>query len=104
MTTQKIGTDINLVNLITDLLAQHNHKNPQAWITHLNQDALATTDQGIQRFLINRAWRTILGAVTDRNTMDIRYCLVDNGEYHDWLRLFEQGVLPCILELNLPNQ
>ena len=95
-------TPVNLVAIVGDILMMHGHQRPDDWKRFLNPDALNTNDPLIQRFLINRAWRTIIGSVADVNTIDIRYCLVDNGEITDWIRLFETGVVPFIIQYNLP--
>ena len=93
----------DLVSFVTKLLASKNHPRPDAWKEYLNPDAFVAQPE-IQRFLINRAWRLIMARVVGENTMDIRYCLVDSGEIHDWARLFETEVLPCIMRYNLPIQ
>lgn len=93
----------NLVFWVTDLLVKNNHPYPEGWYAYLNPDAFVTTDTTIQRFLINRAWRLMMSCIIEQDTMDIRYCLVDNGEDSDWARLFETEVLPCILKYNLPR-
>ena len=92
----------NLVDAITGLLAEYNHHNPKAWKNGLDPDAFTSTVE-VQRFLINRQWRQILGNVTQESTMDARYCLVDEGPIKDWLRLFEDGVMPIVMKYNLPN-
>lgn len=102
----ELSSSVSLVTSVTDLLVKNGHPSPDAWTVGLNPDALVTPDQNIQRFLINRQWRCILsnfGELTGTKTMDERYCLVDqNVNPSDWLRLFEDGVLPCILKHNLP--
>lgn len=92
----------DLVLAVTELLAKHNHPHPLVWTQGLHPDAFNQPDVTVQRFLINRRWRMILGLVTQENTMDIRYCLVDSGEISDWLRLFETKVLPCAIKYSLP--
>ena len=94
-------SSVNLVTAITDLLAKSGHPRPTNWQVGLNPDALITSDQNIQRFLINRQWRLILSNAPNVNTMDQRYCLVDQGDIKDWYRLFEVEVLPCILNNQL---
>lgn len=92
---------INLVDEVSKILEEAGHPRPQDWKRYLDQNALIS-DTMYQRFLINRCFRQILGEVTTEVTMDVRYCLVDNGKIKDWLRLFKQGVVPCIVRLNLP--
>ena len=102
----EVSSSVNLVAVVTDLLSKNGHQAPDAWTIGLHPDAYVVADQNVQLFLINRQWRCILsafGEMTGTVTMDERYCLVDNGvKPSDWLRLFEEGVLPCILKHNLP--
>ena len=93
-----------LVNLITDLLTKHGHPNPNEWEQLVHKDAFISPDQGIQRFLINRYWRMQIMTLSE-DTIDIRYCLVDEPHIKttDWLRIFQKGVLPCILKHQLPS-
>lgn len=101
-----IHTDENAFNLVTvvdQLMLKHGHPHPYEWKRHLNPDANITNDPSIQRFLINRAMRMLFADVPEENTLDIRYCLVDQGEISDWIRLFESEVLPCLIRLNLPR-
>jgi hypothetical protein len=100
--TEQVAEPINVVQRITDLLMTHGHPRPTDWQGYLHPDAFVTNDPLIQRFLVNRAWRTIIGSVTEIDTMDIRYCLVDTGDIDRSIALFEEGVLPCILQYQLP--
>lgn len=85
-----------LVNIVSEILAKHGHPNPTEWETLVHKDAFISPDQGIQRFLINRYWRELVGLFPE-NTIQVRHCLIDQGSIADWLRLFEQGVVPCII-------
>lgn len=91
-----------LVQVISELLAKHNHPNPRDWEAFVHKDAFISPDPGIQRFLINRYWRETLGLYKE-NTLQVRQCLIDSGSFEDWLRLFEQGVIPCVLRNTLPK-
>jgi len=55
----------------------------------------------IQRFLLNRYWNQQL-LCSNTPSIEVRYCLIPNGDVVDWLRLFRTMVLPYILENNLP--
>lgn len=92
----------NLVFKITAILSESGHKRPADWESRVHPDALHVHDEKIQRFLINRYWRETIGALA-QETMDIRYCLVEQGSLEDWLRLFRTGVAPCIVENHLPE-
>ena len=67
------------------------------WIT----DAKGIKAEG-QRFLLNRYWRLQVGMI-EKNTIAERWCLVENGEMKDWLRLFEEKIIPFCLENDLPR-
>lgn len=92
------------IEAVTALLIAGGHPNPQLWLQELHPDAFATNNDSIQRFLINRYWRMQLQKL-DENTIDARFCLVDEAHVKtvDWLRVFKEGVLPCILSHQLPK-
>lgn len=104
MTKEQAPAITDLPQFVTDLLQKAGHPNPNAWLAFLTPDALTSTDLTVQRFLVNRAWRVMLAKVTEEDTMDIRFCLVDDGKISDWARLFENNLLPCIMKYNLPRQ
>ena len=93
-----LGQEVSsLIDEVTGAFVEAGHPHPEAWKGYLNPVAMATQDLSVQRFLINRALRLIIGLVTSENTMDVRFCLVDNGEFRDWVRLFRTEVLPCLM-------
>jgi hypothetical protein len=55
----------------------------------------------VQRHLLNRYFSQQL-ASSSKPSIEERYCLIPNGEIKDWLTLFEQKVLPFLMENNLP--
>lgn len=91
----------NLVPKVTELLAAAGHPRPADWEQYVHPDALVVPDEGIQRFLINRYWRETLGAL-DVDTLNARYCLVQEGSVDDWVRAFREGVVKCIVANNVP--
>ena len=97
----------NLAAWVTGLLAGHQHPEPAAWLSFLQPGVEALPDPNYQRFAIDRAWRLIFARLNQReriDTIDVRYCLVDKeGSIQDWKKLFETGVLPFILEHQLPG-
>ncbi|MBB5409278.1 hypothetical protein HDG34_003219 [Paraburkholderia sp. HC6.4b] len=97
----------NLAAFVTGLLAENLHPEPQAWLRFLQSGVDTLSDPHYQRFAINRAWRVIFAKLNQReriDTIDVRYCLVDKeGSIQDWKKLFETGVLPFILEHQLPG-
>lgn len=96
---RKVG-DIDLVSEITQILINVNHPNPNNWISDpIIQEAIPAHPK-LQRFLINRYWRTRLGLCLENTTRE-RYCLVDTGDDMVYLNIFEEAVVPSILRLNL---
>jgi hypothetical protein len=99
----EIPPNIDLVSKITELMIAAGHSRPEAWKERLHESAydLNFTDD-YRRFLINRQLRMLLADVAGEDTMDIRYCLVDQGDINRWLALVTSEVIPCILRHNLP--
>ncbi len=92
--------DINATDLIDEIdaiLLDNQLYSFLEWKALLSPNAVGCTDIGLQRFLINRRWREILGCM-GIDTIDARFCLVDQGYISDWLRLFKDGVIPCLLK------
>lgn len=50
----------------------------------------------------NQFWRLQLGSA-QVSTVEVRECLVDDIDHHDWVRLFASEVAPVISALNLPR-
>ena len=93
----------NLAYAITDILRKAGHPRPERWMQGLHPDTWASNDPNIQRFHINRHLRVIVAQVESDDTMDVRFCLVDNGKIADWLRLFEDGVAKWFANRDLPR-
>lgn len=55
-----------------------------------------------QRYVLNHYWNLQLMSVATPST-DQRYCLVNDGTFDDWLRLFRQVIRPFLLEHDLPK-
>lgn len=95
--------DLNLVNdvrelLVTSGLLPEVVKNFDT--SKYIQDASEMHPEG-QRFLLNRYWNLQLLAI-EPTTIEERFCLITNGEYQDWLRLFKDKILPCAVSNRLP--
>lgn len=97
-----VELEINLIDYITTRLGECGHPNPSGWQNGLHPDAFMPPDFSTQRFLVNRQLRQLIGMVPD-NTTQIRFCLVESGSCEDWLRLFEQMVLPCMMKHSIPQ-
>lgn len=57
----------------------------------------------VQRHLLNRYWSFQLASASADKTFDARFALIPNGSTWDWLKLFEEKVLPVCVEFNLPK-
>lgn len=64
--------------------------------THMRPDA--------QRHLVNRFFRGQILSIRDTDTIAVRTCLIDSGEYSDWMRLFKESVVPFLIQNSLPRQ
>ena len=97
----------DLVGFVTEQLRANGHPNPEAWQEGLHEHSYAEQPFDIQRMHVNRR---IIRMLTDLermhpdnlSTMNIRFCLTDTGTVADWKRLFNDGVLKCILDYQLP--
>jgi hypothetical protein len=98
--------EANLVDYVTGRLSENGHPDPAAWAhwgEGVHPDAYSTTDFGLHRFFVNRQLRQLIGKVPE-NTTQIRFCLVEQGTPDDWMRLFEQMVLPCMMKHSIPQR
>ena len=102
-TQQNALPTMDPVEEVTKALAAVGHQNPEAWKEYLHKDALEiATPVEIKRFLVNRAWRTILGTAPSSAPAE-RYCLIDKGDEKVWLKLFNESVVPVVMQFNLPR-
>lgn len=114
--TQAIASEVHkeqpasLVEMVTAVLAEARHPNPQFWLAGLHPHAFTSPDVKVRRFLINRQWQLIFGEVPPEavppsyaaDQLDARFCLLENGEVEDWINSFRNGVVPCLMKYNLP--
>lgn len=56
-----------------------------------------------QRHLVNRFFRGQILSIRDFDTIGVRTCLIDGGEYSDWMRLFKESVVPFLIQNSLPK-
>ena len=89
--------DIDLVNEITFILISVNHPEPTNWTKDPIIIEAMNAAPKLQRFLINRYWRTQLGLCTQSTTRE-RFCLVDTGSYEEYLTIFKDAVAPSIVK------
>ena len=65
-----------------------------------------------QRFFLNRFWtlqllylQTLMATneeFPNFNTLDERYCLLNDGEFYQWLDIFKKKILPVCIQHRLP--
>lgn len=94
-----------LADVVTGFLKDAGHPEPAAWADGLHPDAALTTDRSVEQFLVNRQLRLVLGNAPE-STTNARYCLLEThaGTTEDWARSVKQGVIPCMVQQNLPVQ
>lgn len=95
--------DIDPVALITEMLERNGHPEPHRWVGQANPDIMnQTLDLQTRRQLINRYWRTAIGILTC-DTSVARFCLLDEGPAQTWLVVFQESVVPVIVQNDLPK-
>lgn len=55
-----------------------------------------------QRFLLNRYWNLQLLSL-GVSSIEERFCLIESGNYSDWVRLFKSKIIPCLVKNRLPR-
>lgn len=89
------------------LLKEGGHPNPEFLKDCVAPEAYTATTAKEQRFYTNRALRPILGDMPLEElgkTREARACLIDTMcETVDYLRLFKEHVVPCLIENELPR-
>lgn len=56
----------------------------------------------VQRYCINQFWHVQLGAC-EKNSFNERSMLLERGPFSEWLSVFRQGIIPFIIENDLPR-
>lgn len=101
---------MDLVAEIDKILVEARHPNPQFWKHQLHPHAYTSEDWKVRRFLINRQWQMIFGSVPPSivppsyagDSLDARFCMLENGDVADWLKSFREGVVPKLFKYNIP--
>lgn len=96
--------EINLTLVVRNILVESNVSEQALSAYDNNRFIIESADKNseCQRFFQNRFWDLQLIS-SDKPTVDERYCLLGDGEIHDWIILFKSTVLPFILNNNLPK-
>lgn len=111
MTNETINPHADLRDSITSVFQFHEQPVPDAWRKDLSEsvnkeieEAIVAGKIGYQRFLINRHFRNALGKATvDKNidTMNARWCLIENDTVERWIHHFKDSVSKCIIKNSL---
>lgn len=92
-----------VAHLVKERIAQQDADLAKKWestfITCRPQDKSLSRQEQIRA--INHFWRVQLGGLPT-NTTDERECLVDDASLSDWIRNFDECVVPTIVEHRLP--
>ena len=91
-------------NLIQNLsiIFNENGIDPNPMLNYPSIAQVIEADPESQRIALNRYWNLQLMTLPV-DTISERYCLVPNGQYADWLRLFQAKILPRCIEFRLPR-
>lgn len=97
-------TDTDMISEVREMLRSSglNHELVSAYDTHQYIIDASTLRPEAQRFLLNRYWNIQLISF-GIETSEERYCLLDCGDYTEWLRLFRTKILPTAVRLRLPK-
>jgi len=94
--------DTDLVSEVRNILKEVGlHEKLSAYDGHRYIKEAINKSSNIQRYHLNRYWSLQL-MMSDKQSIEERYCLIPNGSNNEWLKLFKTKVLPFILENNLP--
>jgi hypothetical protein len=89
----------SIVSAVVDMLAD---RNPNAATRFARDFTVRADDERAEVRELNRYWRNQLTRLHS-STISARTCLVDDIMPRDWLRHFEQLVLPTIVSHDLPT-
>lgn len=95
--------DIDLISVVRSQLVSSGLANRLSTAFDSNRFIVeaAGRKSDIQRFLLNRYWNQQLMS-SNKMSIEERYCLIPDGSTDEWLKLFQDKVLPFIIENGLP--
>lgn len=95
-------SEIDLCSTVKDILLKASLGDRLGALdSFIEQNRIADKKPQVQRFYLNRfIFMQLLMAPID--TMDSRYCLVNDGDIADWIYLFNKKILPIFIECGLP--
>lgn len=96
---------VDFISMVTEAMREGSHPNPEGWTQGLSETVVAqislTDDARYARFIINERFRIVLGEIQlcgAGNTMDERYCLIEDGSVESWIKLYKQKIIPCLVK------
>jgi hypothetical protein len=98
-----VNTEINLLQSVRAMLFEAGLG--QETVAFFDNDPyllrVAQQPADAQRVMLNRYWN--LQLLTKHGSIEERYCLLPNGTFEDWLRLFKEKILPFLITHRLPT-
>ena len=100
-----IANELNLVNEVHNLLCVSGlvKESEENFISRPSIESVKDSNFIIQINALNTFWRIQLSRY-GAESQQARYCLVDDAEPKQWLKLFKDAVLPFIISKNLPTK
>jgi hypothetical protein len=97
------ANEINLVNEVHNLLCSSGlvKESESNFISEPTIAAIRESNFIVQMATLNTFWRIQLSRFGSESKQ-ARYCLVDEADAKQWLKLFKEAVLPFIISKNLP--
>ena len=96
--------ELDLVHEVRVLLNKSNIGDvPNCYDSHDLIKMTSDKTPDVQRHFLNRYWSFQLANASANDTFEARFSLIPNGPVEDWLRLFEEKVLPVCVKYQLPK-
>ncbi len=99
---QRQPGDLDLVQETVNLFGKYNyHHKVEDFLSNSRVISAQGKTSTVQKFLLNAYWYHQVICVSN-DSMKVRAALIPGGESSNWLKLFEEIVLPFAIENNLP--
>lgn len=94
--------DLDLVQETVNLFNKYNYQNKiEDFLSNPRVISAVDKTSTVQKFLLNAYWYHQVIRVSN-DSMKVRAALIPGGDSNNWLKLFEEIVLPFAIENNLP--
>jgi len=95
--------DPDLVMLTVELFKKYNISNKiDSFLSNHRLISAQGKTSAVQQYLLNSYWYHQVITI-NKDSMKVRAALIPGGTPNNWLKLFEEIVLPFAIENNLPN-